>query len=233
MSSPLDSAIAALLAVNATEQAAIAAEPVVTVTVAMVPTPSKAIKAKKIPSPGPAEPSIPGVVMPQRCTIDASAFMVAIRSAGRRIATNVTEGKVTNAPYTDPREVRNDTICAIHAYCGYNPHENFGSQETAARTQAMRDLRIQKVSGGSRDADRAVARSLTGYVAGAPDNVAKRLADLNGRAEAAVERMIDHEKLSQDSRRTQAERELSAGLAAVEKERISAINSDISALVGG
>lgn len=233
MSSPLDSAIAFLLSQHAAEQAAIKALPVVTVTVSMTPKASKAIVAKKVTAPTVAAPSIPGVILPERCSIDAGAFIVAMRNAGRRIATEVTEGKATHAAYTDPREVRNDSICAIHAFCGYDRRIDFGAQEVAARAKAMRDLKVSKVAKGSRQEERSAARSMTGYIAGCPNNTAKRLADLNGRAEAAVERMISHMRDADNCERSQDERTLSAGLAQVERDRIAAINSDISLLVGG
>lgn len=133
----------------------------------------------------------PGIVMPDRGTLDAKAFLLAMRDAGKRCTA---EGK----PFIDQREVRNDQIKAIHAFfyemrqgqkvhVGYNPTGDFGSQEQAARMLAQRELRgAPKVVEVAKP-----SRSVAGYVAGMPEPSQRILANLRAREQAACEAMLD------------------------------------------
>lgn len=167
------------------------------------------------------KPTVFGVTMPERNTLDAKGFLQAMLSAGKRRNDN-------GVLFTDPREVRNDQIKAIHAYCGFDNRRDFGSQETEARAKAQREIRGYKVTGPSREELKAAARSATGFVAGLPDNQARHLQNLLGRETAAVDAMLQHEKDSRDESRSAADRVLSAGLAEVERERLLAIRADIA-----
>lgn len=169
-------------------------------------------------APGPIAPPLP-----VKGTLDAASFMQAIRQAGRRVNDK-------GVSYTDQNEVRGDTIKAIAGFIGWNPRESFGSQEQNARAMASRMLSKRQDHGMTREELRSASRSLTGYVAGMPDRIARCVDNLKARAVTATEAMIQHEKDSQDmSRGTQA-RLLSEGLAQVERERIEQIRADIRAM---
>lgn len=167
-------------------------------------------------------PKVFGVTMPERNTLDAKGFLQACRDAGKR---RNAEGK----PIFDAREVRNDLICAIHAFVGYDNRRDFGSQDIEARAKAQRDLR-GVAPGPTREEKRAASRSVGGFVAGLPDHKVRALANLRAREVAAVEAMLDHEKAANDAQRSTADRLLSQGLADVERDRIAHIRADIAAM---
>jgi hypothetical protein len=234
MSSAHDAALSFLLAQQTQESVQINRQAVVTkVTVSMTPAPSKKLAKKNEPAPirEKREP-MPAMAMPDRGSLGAKDFLLAMRNAGRRVNAE------TNATYIDQREVRNDQIQAIHAffyqetkagkvYVGYDPRRDFGSQDTAARALAQRELRgAPKVS-----QETAPSRTFGGYVAGMPDHKARTLANLQGREVAAVDAMLAHEKDAADMSRSEYERTLSAGLADAERERLTHIRADIAALL--
>lgn len=187
------------------------------------PTSKKGAKASKGEQAAPIhdKPTVFGVTMPERNTLDAKGFLQAMLNAGKRRNDN-------GILFTDSREVRNDQIKAIHAYCGFDTRRDFGSQETEARAKAQREIRGFKVTGPSREELKAAARSATGFIAGLPDHKARHLQNLLGRETAAVDAMLQHEKDSRDESRSAADRVLSAGLAEVERERVAAIRADIA-----
>jgi alkanesulfonate monooxygenase SsuD/methylene tetrahydromethanopterin reductase-like flavin-dependent oxidoreductase (luciferase family) len=125
--------------------------------------------------------------LPKVGTIDAKAFMLAMRNAGQR---KNDKGRT----FTDQSKIRADQIQAIAAYIGYDHTKNFGPQEQIARDQAKRELTNRPDHGLSRQEQREVARSLHGFVAGTPDMMAKKLADLRARETFLTESMIDAKK---------------------------------------
>ena len=230
-----DTALAFLLASNVQEQAAACREKltVVSVKVTMAPKASKVKLAKNEAAPIREKSATPGMVMPDRGTLGARDFLLAMRNAGTRVTP---EGK----RYIDQREVRNDQIKAIHSfmyqetpagkvYIGYDPKGSFGSQDTAARALAQRELRGPSKTTTSEHT--APSRTFGGYVAGMPDHKARTLANLQGREVAAVDAMLAHEKDAHDMSRSEYERTLSAGLADAERERLTHIRADIAALL--
>jgi hypothetical protein len=234
MSSAHDAALAFLVSQSTQESVQINRQAVVTkVTVSMSPAPSKKLAKKNEPAPirEKREP-MPAMMMPDRGSLSAKDFLLAMRNAGRRV--NAESG----ATYIDQREVRNDQIKAIHSfmyevtpqgkvYVGYDPRRDFGSQDVASRMLAQRELRgAPKVSH-----ETAPSRTLGGYVAGMPDHKARTLANLQGREQAAVDAMIAHQHDADDMSRSEYERTLSAGLAEAERERLSHIRADIAALL--
>jgi hypothetical protein len=119
----------------------------------------------------------------------ATEFMAATRTAGKRVNDK-------GLPYTAPLEVRGDLIKAIDAFVGYEATGNFGSQELNARTLASRILSGNKVdSGPTREEQHRASRSLAGFVAGLPDNMAKQLANLRAQVERVTEALIECEKV--------------------------------------
>lgn len=159
-------------------------DPTVVTVVRNAPTKEKKVKASKsaapIHDPNAGKSMTPGITLPERNTLDAAGFLQAMRDAGKR---KTEEGK----PIFQPNEVRNDQIKAIHAYCGYDNRQNFGSQDQAARSKAQRELR-----GAPKAAEvTAPSRSVAGYVAGMPQPSHRILLNLQARERAAAEAMID------------------------------------------
>lgn len=220
--------LAFLLSQHNSDNAAHEAAKVETVVVRNAPKAERASKKQasskgEVAAPIHDKPAVFGVVMPDRNSLDAKGFIAAIKVAGRR---QNDQGKF----FTDSREVRNDLIKAIHAYIGYDNSRDFGSQDTAARAQAGRELSGRPiVLGPSRDEVKAAARSAMGFVAGLPDHKARHLQNLLGRETAAVDAMLQHDKDANDPQRCAADRVLSAGLVEVERERLAAIRADIAA----
>lgn len=114
-------------------------------------------------------PKMVGMTLPTAGTLDAKGFIIAARKA----------------------KTRNETIVAIASYCGYVQNGDFGSQEQAARAKAQREIRNEKVTGPSREEERAAAKSAAGFVAGMPKPSQRILLNLQARERAAAEAMID------------------------------------------
>jgi hypothetical protein len=129
-------------------------------------------------------PKVFGVTLPERNTLDAKSFLLAVRNAGKR-------PNAKGAMVFDKAHERNDLICAIHAYVGYDTRRDFGPQDTEARAKAQRELRDGVTPGPTREEKRSAERSLSGYVAGMPRPAQKLLANLRAREQAAAEAMID------------------------------------------
>jgi hypothetical protein len=163
--------IALVSSVNAdpTTVSDISDEPVVVTTVVgrNIPKASK-VKAAPIQDPNAGKSMTPGLALPERNTLDAKSFLLTVRKA----------------------KDRNEVIQAIHAYCGYNPSGNFGTQDQEARAKAMRELRGVNTAGPSIAEKKAANRSLAGFVAGMPDPSQRILSNLRARETAAVEAML-------------------------------------------
>jgi len=97
-------------------------------------------------------------------TLTAPAFLKAMRLAGRRVNQ---DGK----PYTDPSKVREDSIAAIHAYCGYDQTKLFGPQDATARTKAQREMGVggPNLKAMTKFEQHRANRTLAGWVHGMPD----------------------------------------------------------------
>lgn len=110
------------------------------------------------------------VVMPEKGTLDARGFILAVRRA----------------------KDRTETIQAIAAYCGYDNRRDFGTQDQEARAKAQREIRGPvSTMGPSREEQRAASRSAAGFVAGMPKPSQKLLANLRAREQSIAEAMID------------------------------------------
>lgn len=150
----------------------------------------------------------PTVVAPFFPKLDAKGFLSAMRGA----------------------KTREERIAILEAYNGYNHAENYGSQLLVAEMKAKRELRGAPLGGIDREEQRAAYRSATGFVAGLPDNAKRRLDNLLAQEKKHAEDLIQHDKDSQDMKRTAEERTLSAGLAKFERDRLSNIRADLKAL---
>lgn len=139
------------------------------------PPKPRGIKAKKVPthSPNPLTANAMGLVGVMVGTLDAKSFLIGMRRT----------------------TIREEQVKLIHAYCGYDTRGDFGSQDTAARAKAQRELGPAKAPTGlSRQEQRAAARSMTGYVQGMPNYQAAQLAALQAREAETAEAIIDLEK---------------------------------------
>lgn len=128
----------------------------------------------------------PALILPEVGTLNATEFQVALRNAGRRV-------DAQGRPFTNQEELRDDQIKAIAGYCGYDLSKDFGSQDLAARSKAVREIRGSSDTGPTRSEVRRVMASTGGYVAGLPDNHAKALANLQARERLAVAELIDND----------------------------------------
>lgn len=144
----------------------------------------KQAKAAPIHNANEGKSMTPGITMPERNTLDAKGFLLAMRNAGKR-------PNDKGVMVVHPNEVRNDQIKAIHAFVGYDNRRDFGSQDTEARAKAQRDLRGYQPVGPSREEERAASRTLQGFVAGMPQPSQKLLANLRAREQSIAEAMID------------------------------------------
>jgi hypothetical protein len=195
-----NAAIAFVMSQHATEQAAFAEPAIVTHTA-----------------------SVTEVVQPAPVKLGPWEFLTAIRNAGKR---KDQDGKT----WTDPSKVREDSIAAIHAYCGYEDSQLFGAQESAARTKAQRELGIGKPNPNAPTLheERRANRTLGGYVHGMPDDQGKAVEGLLARERLAASEMVRHDKESKDERRSAEDRAISAGLVAFEEDRLMNIRADLT-----
>lgn len=122
-------------------------------------------QARPIHNPTPMK----GMTLPEKGTLDARGFILAVRKA----------------------KDRQETIQAIAAYCGYRLNGDFGSQDQAARAQAQRELRGERPLGPSRQEQRQANRSAVGFVAGMPKPAQRILLNLQARERAAAAAMLD------------------------------------------
>lgn len=235
MSTAHDAALAFLTAQHVQEQAqSFLQKESVTVKVTMSPAPSKARKgsgAEAAPIRQKNEPMV-GMMLPDRGSLNAKDFLLAMRNAGKRFNAE------TGASFIDQREVRNDQIRAIHGfmyqetkqgrvYVGYDPTGSFGSQDTAARMLAQRELR----GAPSVSHHTAPSRTFGGYVAGMPDHKARALANLQGQEAREVDAKIAHLHEASDMTRSEQERTLSQGLADLQDEKLAHIRAEIARLL--
>ena len=136
--------------------------------------------------------------LPDKGSLSAKDFMLAVRTAGRRL-------RQDGMPYTNQGEVRGDLIRAIHGfyfeivkgetiYKGYDPRLDFGTQDNAARQLAQRVILGKVVPGMDRASVKSAERSMSGYVHGSPNYSHKAkgniITRLEGRASLVREIII-------------------------------------------
>ena len=158
-----------------------------------------------------------GLSLPEKGTITAADFIIAIRNVGKRPfqAINMLGDTITVIK-VDASQVRNDTIKAIAGFVGYDPRESFAGQDTAARQEAARQIGYARTNGATYKEERQTFRTVQGYTAGVADHNAKRLADLKAQETAIVERIIGHEKVGETV------------LATVERARLQSVQADLA-----
>jgi len=155
-------------------------------------------------------------------TLDASSFMKKIREAGMRSFTKDTpNGKVTVRKFVVSDE-RSDMIKAIAGYVGFDTLGNFGEQELAARSQAIRELGISKTNGPSRQEQRQALRALPAKdPAGVCNPHAKREAHILAAENMVAELAIDYEKEGQMEH------------AELERDRLASVRKQVEVIRSG
>ena len=189
MSNPADNLIASLLSQHVAEQDHKAkTAPVVTFSMTPKPSAKPSVKRAPIHDPKPLNGVTVGIAGVEKGSLDAAGFMLAIRNAGKR-------PNDKGIMVRHPDQERGDIIKAIHAYVGYDPRGNFGTQDQAARAKAQAELRPTSNVGPSREEMRSASRSLAGYVAGMPDHsMAANRERLLNQERVTAEAIIDLEK---------------------------------------
>lgn len=178
--------------------------------------PSKlaAVKAAKVEAaeqeasetrPTDPRPAMVVVDLPAKGSLDARAFLIAMRRA----------------------TTRDQQIQAIAGYCGYDRHAEHGTQDLAARMAAQRDLRGVKAAPLPAH---SAAPSGKGYVHGMPDAIATKVGDLLGRERLSAEALSEHDTIAKDESVAMSERTYHAQLALVETGRLAQIRADLAAL---
>jgi hypothetical protein len=122
-------------------------------------------------------------------TLDAAGFFSAIKRAGKRVNEH---GVLTFVGKTLNGEdvVAKDKRAAIAAYIGYNAFELLGEQEQRATQQANRELGITKLAGQLPKEVYRELRTVQGVTFGLPDHTSKRLADLKAQRKELVDGII-------------------------------------------
>ena len=159
---------------------------------------------------------IPVVVIPVG-SIDAKGFFDALKSAGKR-------PNAKGVPmFTNIATQRQDERDAVQAYIGWNSRLPHGTNLDKARTQANSELR----SYVGKEYSRSSKPTIAGYVAGMPNETRKRVENLQGRLNKAIDDFSQYEAISKDESQPRGTRQHNMGLAAVERDRIRSINNDL------
>lgn len=153
-----------------------------------------------------ARPAPATLDLPAVGTLSAKEFIVAMRRAA----------------------TRDHKIQALAGYVGYDVREVFGVQEQSATMKAQREIRGNPVA--LKLPVHSALPTLKGYVAGAVDANAKRLADLRGREVLAVDSILTLQKEAAEhlERGDEINAAYSVQLAQVESERLTNIRRDLA-----
>jgi hypothetical protein len=170
-------------------------------------------------------------VLPEKGTLTAADFLLAMRDAGKRTFQVLNNQTNTSHPVikVDETKVRGDRIAAIAAYVGWNPKDNFGPQELRAIAQANREVHGKDNGPTYRDLHK-VSRTLSGYVHGMPDTKAKRLDNLLAQEKIAAGDLA--RLLHEASKLPEGEgRAVKLALAEVEETRLAHIRQSMADIV--
>jgi len=127
---------------------------------------------------------------------------------------------------------RDEAICAIAGFIGYDNRLTFAENEMAAKQAAKGQLRPVSTEGPTREERRAAQNSAKGYVAGMPDAQAKLIGDLLGREQYAVDERTRLEVEQKREDLSPAERQLNDGLIQLENARLEAIRAELAQRLG-
>jgi hypothetical protein len=239
MSNSVNATLAWLAASYASNPLPEMAEPIVTVLPASAVKPKKEKKQKQSKRSADAAPATQkSAVLPNNLpvvgSLTATQFLLALRDAGKRSveAKNEVTGEVYQRPIFDASLVREDTIRAIAGYVGYDAAGDYGTQDAMARTRAQSEIRggVKPVA-AHRRGGASVAPTITGFISGMPDHLAKQRADLLARERLAVDTLanhlanVDNPDFVQEPGMPSPE-----ALAEIERERLRVIRDDLAAL---
>lgn len=157
------------------------------------------------PAPNGAQPVVAPRVfcaVPAVGYYDAKGFIIALRQA----------------------KTRDEQIACIAGFRGYDAKKDFGSNEYLAKSQALRELHP---SSNAPDSSVRISASIRGYVAGMPNEHAKRVMDLIGRHKLAIDSALDFEKVALASD-AQELRDYNNALALLERERAANIEAQLT-----
>jgi hypothetical protein len=186
-------------------------------TIASLPKNKKEKTSKKESAPIVAAAPI---VVVQPGTIDAKGFFGAIKAAGKRPNA---KGVPT---FTNDIIQRQDEHDAVQAYIGWDNKLPHGTNLDKARTEANRSLRNVFRKEYS-EYSRSSKPTLTGYVAGMPNETKRRFENLQGRLSKALDDLMEHEAIVNDESLPAGTRQHHTAMVALEKERIQSINIDL------
>jgi hypothetical protein len=172
------------------------------------PSPKAESPAAKPETPSP-NGSKPGVALPAAGTLSAKGFVMMMNRV----------------------KSRDEAICAIAGFIGYDTRLSFGENEMAAKQAAKGALRPVSAEGPTRAEQREANRSAKGYVAGMPDALKRTVQDLLGREQLAVDTRQEHVRDARNHERPIAQRKLSIGLARLENERLVQIRADLARFI--
>jgi len=204
MTSSVDSFIASLVSqYSGSDDAGVVSTPVVK-TSKKISTPKKFndsddLNAMQVNRNPAPPPVIPS--LPAKGTLSARDFLLTIRKA----------------------QSRQESIAAIAGFIGYDSKGDFGSQDLAARAEAQRQLK--PVS--PKEYKRSCAPTVAGFVAGLPDNLYKKLADLNARQELATSNMLECLRKAEEAPNAILSQHF-LHEAKLEQERLQSIQQDLS-----
>lgn len=183
----------------------------------------KVAKGKRVPTEGGVVPSaLDGIKVG---SLDAAGFIAALRVAGF-VPKVLENGTTIQVPSGDKDRIRADQRNALAAFVGFTT-EPIGVQVSNATRKAQYMLR-PSVGSDRRTAD----PTLSGYVAGMPDHLAKQIEDLAGRETLAAENLASYEKQAREAN-AQGDEDmcnLYKGLAHLEEARIAEIRKDLAKL---
>jgi hypothetical protein len=148
------------------------------------------VKASKVAAPGGVAPSaLDGIVVG---SLDAAGFIAAIRAAGM-VDKVLPSGATIRVQSGDKAKIANDHRAALAAFVGVTA-EPMGVQLSNATRKAQFALR-PTVGSDKRHAD----PTLSGFVAGMPNFLAKQIADLAAREVLAAEALANAERMAREA----------------------------------
>jgi hypothetical protein len=157
---------------------------------------------------------------PKPGSINAKEFFAAINKAGKR------QDDCGTMVYVSDQVKREDERFTVQSYIGWDTQLSHGTNLDRARLRAQQET--SKVV--PRQYSRTLRPTFQGYVAGMPNETRKRLADLSGRLNKALDDLLLYEAASQDEDLPEDTRSHHAAMAKLEQERIDTINYDLRKL---
>jgi hypothetical protein len=119
-----------------------------------------------------------------------------------------------------------DRIAAIAGYAGYDSHQDYGTQEWAAKAKANNELK--PVQGLTRAEIQQANFNRIGVVFGTPQRLKRQFQDLEARERLAFEKRNEHVTLARKKSLSREERKAHIGWARLESERLACIRKELA-----